>query len=373
MIKGHENFELHNPVRVVYKKGGLEISREISGFSNVLVICDPYVSQSDYFKRAISKYDSFFVFDKILPNPPCEMVDDIISITCEYTKGNFNFNGVIGIGGGSTLDTAKAVSSLIVSRGKLSEYLEGKKKFENRLPLMLVPTTSGTGSEVTNVGVYTINGIKKPMTSKTFWADIALVDPILTYSMPHRVAGTTGLDALTHAIESYWATSTQPYTEGLALRAMKMIFENFKPSLNGEEWARDEMAIAATIAGIAFSQTRTTAAHAISFPITSFYNVEHGLACALTLPSLIVWTYKHVKEKMDELIQYLSLKNIDELAKKVEELIEFAGFSTRLRDYSVKEEELENIARVSMEARIIDLTPGQPRYEDVLEILKKIY
>ena len=366
-------FELYNPVKVVYGKGEFERSNEIFGISNVLVVCDPYVSTSDYFKKAMSRYKSVFVFDKILPNPPCEMVDEIIDIVNESEKKGLKFEGVIGIGGGSTLDTTKAVSALLLSDGKLSEYLEGKKKFEKRLPLMLIPTTSGTGSEVTNVGVYTLNGIKKPMTSPMFWADIALIDPVLTYSMPRRVAATTGLDALTHAIESYWATSTQPFTEGLALRATKMILESFRATIDGEEWARDEMSIAANIAGIAFSQTRTTAAHAISFPITSFYNVEHGLACALTLPSLIRWTYEHIPQKMDELVVYLNFKGINDLAVRIEELIEYAGFSLHLRDYGVKEDDLERIASVSMEARIIDLTPGKPQYEDVLEFLRGIY
>ncbi len=368
-----EKFQIFNPVRIVYGKGELENSRDIFGVSQVLVICDPFVSTSEYFKRAMEKYKSVFIYDKITPNPPCEMIDEIIEIVYEYSNGSPKFDGVIGIGGGSTLDTAKAISSLLVSEGKLSDYVDGKKRFDKRLPLMLVPTTSGTGSEVTNVGVYTLNGIKRPMTSPTFWADVALIDPILTYSMPRRIAATTGLDALTHAVESYWASSTQPYTEGLALRAAKMILESFEASIDGEEWARDEMAVAATIAGVAFSQTRTTAAHAISFPITSFYNVEHGLACALTLPSLIRWTYKFVSKKMDDFASYLGLKDVGELARKVEQLMEYSGFSRRLRDYGVKENELEEIAKVSMEANIINLTPGKPSYDDVLRILKEIY
>ncbi|MGC9771198.1 iron-containing alcohol dehydrogenase [Fervidobacterium islandicum] len=370
---GTGQFQLYNPVRVIYGKGELKRAAEIFGISNVLIVCDPYVSTSEYFKEAMAGFNSVFIYNKIIPNPPCELIDEIIESVYEHSKGAPKFEGVIGIGGGSTLDTAKAVSSLLVSEGKLADYVEGKKKFEKRLPLMLIPTTSGTGSEVTNVGVYTLNDIKKPMTSPTFWADIALVDPVLTYSMPKRVAATTGLDALTHAIESYWATSTQPYTEGLALRSAKMIFESYEASLNGEEWAKDEMAIAATIAGIAFSQTRTTAAHAISFPITSFYNVEHGLACALTLPTLIRWTYKFISEKMDDFVRYVGFKDVEELAKRIEHMMEYSGFSLKLHDYGVKEDELEKIAKVSVEANIINLTPGNPKYEDVLEILKTIY
>jgi len=94
----------------------------------------------------MEKYKSVFIYDKIVPNPPCEMIDEIIESVYEYSKGAPKFDGVIGIGGGSTLDTAKAISSLLVSEGKLSDYIEGKKRFDRRLPLMLVPTTSGTGS-----------------------------------------------------------------------------------------------------------------------------------------------------------------------------------------------------------------------------------
>ncbi|MGC8903482.1 MAG: iron-containing alcohol dehydrogenase, partial [Fervidobacterium sp.] len=300
-------------------------------------------------------------------NPSCDLINKIHE---EYKYNEIEL--VIGLGGGSSLDIAKALSGLLPCGGRIEEYIEGKK-FTKRTKLVLIPSTAGTGSEVTNVGVYTVAGIKKPMTSDYFWADISVVDPELTYSMPPRITMYTGLDALTHAIESYWALSTQPYTEGLALRAAKMILESLEKSIEGEEWARNEMMIASTIAGVAFSQTRTTAAHAISFPLTSFYNIEHGLACALTLPELLLFNYEKIKTKMDEMLFYLGMTHVQELSSKIISLINKSGCSTKLKDYGVRKEDLEKIAQEAMKASIIKLTPRDIEHEDVLKILNRVY
>lgn len=362
-----KSFEVCNPVRIIYGRKKLgDLSKYLSE-EYVLLIADPIAVKIGYADKVISQFKNTFLFDQIEPNPPCDIVNRIYETFKEKSIG-----AVIGLGGGSSLDTAKAVSGLLKCGGKIEEYIEGKK-FTARTKLVLIPTTAGTGSEVTNVGVYTINGVKKPMTSDYFWADFAIVDPELTYSMPKRVTISTGLDALTHAIESYWALSTQPYTEGLALRSSKMILESLEKSIEGETWARDEMMIAATIAGVAFSQTRTTAAHAISFPLTSFYGIEHGLACALTLPELIVFTYPSIKQKMDELLAYLEMRDIGELTNIIKFLIEKGGCSTKLRDYGMKKEDLRKIAEEAMKANIIKLTPRNIELEDVVQILEKSY
>ncbi|NLH38363.1 MAG: iron-containing alcohol dehydrogenase [Thermotogaceae bacterium] len=362
------NFEICNPVKVVYGVGKLNEAEKYLSARKVLVICDPVVQKLGYVDVIQRIFLDCDIFGGIEPNPSCKLVNSIVD-----NYSNAQIDGIIGIGGGSSLDTSKAVSALLSNGGKIEDYLLGAKKFNSRLPLVLIPTTAGTGSEVTNVGVFTHESIKRPMTSDKFWADVAIIDPQLTYSMPPRVAASTGLDALTHAIESYWAKSSQPYTEGLALKATKMVFENLTNSINGDKDARNNMSLAATIAGIAFSQTRTTAAHAISFPLTSFYGIEHGLAVVLTLPKLVLWTYPYVTKKMDELLMYLDMKDIEELSARIEKLISESGFSTRLRDYNVKLEELEDIAKVSMEANIVKLTPGDMKYEDVLQLLNTIY
>ncbi|MEN3041995.1 MAG: iron-containing alcohol dehydrogenase [Fervidobacterium sp.] len=360
-------FQIFNPVKVIYGVGKINVLESMA-YNKPLFICDPVVEKLGVIEKIEKAFSNFFVFSEVEPNPSCELINKIVGL---YKHENIDC--VIGIGGGSSLDTAKAVSSLLKSGGNITDYLLGPDKFSSRTNLVLIPTTAGTGSEVTNVGVYTYQGLKKPMTSDTFWADVSIVDPELTYSMPVRVTASTGLDALTHALESYWAKSSQPYTEGLALVALKIILENLKSSINGEKIARNNMALAATIAGIAFSQTRTTAAHAISFPLTSFYGIEHGVAVALTLPKLIHWTYPYIKSKMDALLRYLQLNSIETFSETIEKLMIVAGTSTRLRDYGVKQEDIEKIAKVSMEANIIKLTPGDITYEDVIIILEEIY
>lgn len=360
-------FQIWNPVKVIYGVGKIDTLKEL-GYKRPLVVCDPVVERLRIIEKIKGFFDELYIFSEIEPNPSCELIDKIVA-----SYRNQSVDSVFGIGGGSSLDTAKAVSGLLENAGSIADYLTGGKKFTRRKPLVLIPTTAGTGSEVTNVGVYTYQGLKKPMTSDMFWADIAIVDPELTYSMPPRVTASTGLDALTHAIESFWAKTSQPYTEGLALTSLKIVFENLKNSINGDKSARNNMALAATIAGIAFSQTRTTAAHAISFPLTSFYGIEHGTAVALTLPQLVLWTYPHVKPKMDGLLRYLDIHNVKTLAEMIEKLMIIANIPTKLRDYGVKEQDIEKIARVSMEANIIKLTPGDITYDDVVEILRKIF
>lgn len=363
-VGGCLSFVVWNPVKVHFGVGMLSKLKEFLDFKLPIFICDPVVERVGLKERLSTDFKNAEFFLNVEPNPSCEFVDSIVSECLKY-----DVDGVVGIGGGSTLDTAKAVSALLVSGGILEDYLLGGRLFTGRKRLVLIPTTAGTGSEVTNVGVYTYKGLKKPMTSDFFWADLAVVDPTLTYSMPPRLTASTGLDALAHAVESYWAKSSQPYTEGLALRALKLIFENLRDSISGIREARDNMAVASTIAGIAFSQTRTTAAHAISFPLTSFYGIEHGLAVALTLPEVIRYVYPHAKEKMDSLLRYIGLESIDELIDGIREIFVAAGLSTRLKDYGVQREDIPKIATVAMEANIIKLTPGDITKEDVEQIL----
>lgn len=361
------NFQIWNPVKVIYGPGKIANVKDYLNCDKPLIICDAIMEKLGISKKLASLFHKSYVFSKVEPNPSCELVNEVVNAYSGY-----DIDCVIGLGGGSSLDTAKAVSGLLKEKKLIEDYLVGNEHFKSRLNLVLIPTTAGTGSEVTNVGVYTYKGIKRPMTSDIFWADLAIVDPELTYSMPHRITASTGLDAFTHAVESYWAKSTQPYTEGLALSSLRLIYKSLKDSINGEKNARNIMALASTIAGIAFSQTRTTAAHAISFPLTSLYGIEHGIAVAIPLTELIKYTYPNVKEKMDALIRYLGVESIDELINFIRNIMESAGISTRLRDYGVSLDDIENIAKISMEANIMKLTPGDITFDDVVLMLKNL-
>src|SRR6056297_606784 len=169
-------------------------------------------------------------FCEVEPNPSCATVNR----GTRFAK-KIGAKTVIGFGGGSAIDTAKAISCLLESNDSLQEYLFNGKQIEKRVAkLIAIPSTSGTGSEVTNVGVYTDKdkAQKKPLVSEYYWPDIAVLDPLMTVSMPSRVTATTSLDAFTHAIEAYWADSSQPMSKLLSMESMKLIIENIEKAVH---------------------------------------------------------------------------------------------------------------------------------------------
>lgn len=346
------NFSYFMPVKIIYGKGEFKKLKEYID-ENTMVICDPFLKDKIDFGKV--------VFSEIIPNPPTQQVKKAVSIAKKE-----NITTIVAIGGGSTIDTAKAVSCF-------AENIENKVPKEKKTKLIVCPTTSGTGSEVTNVGVYTFSsGLKMPVVTDAFWPDLSIVDPELTYSMPKSVTISTGLDAFTHAIESYWATSTQDISQALSLKAAKIIKENLLKSANLDYSARDEMSKASLIAGIAFSQTRTTAAHAISFPLTNRYGIPHGIACALTLSHLIEFVYENNKSILEEFLDFLKT-DVKDLKEWIDNAITEGGFSLKLRDYGVKETELPKIVEDSFKANIIKLTPANFTEDNLMQILKKIF
>ncbi len=348
-----------NPVDINFEKGLLEKIE----FKSVFVVVDKAVKK---FAESI-KAERLFIFDEVVPNPSVELVNN-----CAQLVNEFQPDSILGIGGGSSLDVAKAVACLQRDE-TIEDYLLGKKKFlVRKRKLVLVPTTAGTGSEVTNVSVFTHEGIKKPMTSDYFWADKAIIDPTLTYSLPPRVVATTGVDALVHAIESYWATTTQPFSQSIAMEAARIILENLEKSYNGDLNARDNMALAATMAGVAFSQTRTTAAHAISFPLTSYFGLEHGFACMITIPSLIEFVYPENKELMNRFIKYLGYSSVKSFVEELRSLMNRIKAPTKLSEIGVKESDLEKIIAEALKTNIIWFTPRKLSKEQLTEMLFKI-
>ena len=177
---------------------------------------------------------------------------------------------------------------LCTNEGSIEDYIVGGKKLENkRCFLICVPTTAGTGSEVSNVGVFTDHKAhtKRPWVSFDFLPDIALLDPVMTYSLPPRVTVATGLDALCHAVESYWCRATNPITKSAAIMSAKLVLENLMTAFNEPKnvEARTNMCVASLLGGLAMGQTRTTACHGISYGLTTNFGIDHGTACALTL------------------------------------------------------------------------------------------
>lgn len=370
-----ENFSFHMPVRVVYEKG---ISQKLNQYitsDTVLLICDPFLYQNGTAEKIgqslVGKTVAYF--SDIEPNPSCESVDLAAAKAREISA-----NCIVGLGGGSAMDVSKIVTYLATHEGSIYDYYSGgsKKLVKREAELVLIPTTSGTGSEVTNVGVYTNKkvGIKMPLVTDCFWADVAVLDPELTYTLPPAVTASTGMDAFCHAIEAYWNKESQPMCDMLALGAMKSIMENIKTAYKKpqDQEARGYMLQASLIAGVAFSQTRTTGIHALSFPLTTEFGANHGTACAITLPAFIRCCKEGSMEKLTALSNYLGYATADKLADAVEDLMETMGLPTRLHQIGVKESDLEHITKVGLGAAIIQLTPAEMNEKTVYELLESI-
>lgn len=368
-------FDFFMPTKICFEAGiSKKVDRYIKG-ENILIISDPFLYQSGVAKEIGDSMSGKNVayFYEVEPNPSCESVDKAAEVA-----RSIKADCVIGLGGGSSLDISKIVSCLVTNDGSIYDYYSGGSKTltKRQTTLICIPTTAGTGSEVTNVGVFTNKkaGIKMPMVTNEFWPDYSIIDSELTYTLPAPVTASTGMDAFCHAIEAYWNKASQPICDMLAMGAMKLILENIRTAYKqpSNKDARAAMIKASLIAGIAFSQTRTTGIHALSFPLTTEFGANHGTACSITLPAFIKISGEQAKEKMNELIAFLGYKSLYEFAYGIEELMKSMNMPVRLSQLGVKEEDLEHITEVGLGAAIIQLTPAVMNKETVYKLLKSI-
>ncbi len=370
----NNSFTYFMPTKIQFECGAVKkLGEHVSG-ENILIVTDPFLYKIEVAQQMAGYIQgkNVHIFSEVEPNPSGETVDLGAALAREIKA-----DCIIGIGGGSSLDTAKAISCLIHSEGSIYDYFGGKKQLLPRVAkLICIPTTAGTGSEVTNVGVYTDKkvGAKMPMVTPEFWPDLAIVDPELTYTLPLSATASTGMDAFCHAIEAYWNIQSQPMCDFLAMGAMELIIQNIKTVCYEPSHieARKNMAMASMMAGVAFSQTRTTGIHALSFPLTNLYGANHGTACSITLPAFIKLSYEGAKEKMDKLLGYLGFNDIVKFAQYIEDLLKDIKMPTRLSELGIKEEEVERIAEIGMKPNIMYLTPGEISKEKIHHLLQSI-
>src|SRR5699024_3032559 len=204
---------------------------------------------------------------------------------------------VIGVGGGSCLDIAKVAAVLSENEGEISDYLNltGTKQLKLKgLPKILIPTTAGTASEVTDTSVFALHDTKDVISHPYLIADYVIVDFALTYTLPKKVTAASGIDALTHAIESYTSKFSSPITDLLALKSIKLISANIKKAVfDGKDaQARENMALGSLLAGISFYNAGVAGVHGLSYPLGGLYKIPHGESNALLLP----YVYDNIHE-----------------------------------------------------------------------------
>jgi len=335
-------------------------------------------------QKLIKNSSQFFHYNDIAPSPSVEGVKKALDL---FNKGIFDL--IVAMGGGSALDIGKSVSVFSINKGTIKDFLLKKKKIEKKgTPLVLIPTTAGTGSEATHFAVIFIKKTKYSLASdKYIPADYVIIDPELSYSLPKRVTAYTGMDALSQAIESYWNIYSTIESKRYARKAIKLIMNNLLNAVhNPDKVSRYNMAIAANFAGKAINITKTTACHAISYPITSYFNVPHGQAVALTLPSMIVFNSEvnnsdvldlrgcdYVKETMKELITLIGASTFNEAKEKITEIIKNIGLESKLSKLGIKtQEEIEILIRNGFNPERVKNNPRLLTETQLRKILEEI-
>ncbi len=285
-------------------------------------------------QRLIDRLDGFDVkvYDQVTPNPE---LDALESAMAQFKREDIS--AIVAIGGGSVLDAAKVLSVTLpsdLSTPLVSILRDGlKHTWEKNLPLIAIPTTSGTGAEVTpfaTVWDNTTHSKHSVMGDKVYPA-IALLSPELTISLPYKETLYTGLDAISHALESLWNKNKTPVSEAYSLQALSLALQALPIALQEPEHidSRARMQQASVLAGLAISQTRTAIAHSVSYPLTSYFNVPHGLACSFTLPKLIEL---HLQETPN------MAEHIKALLSDIKKLLDNLQLKDCLREYASDEE-----------------------------------
>jgi len=321
------------------------------------------------------------LFDKATPEPPLELADEGAKLALRK-----KCDGIVGIGGGSAMDLAKAVSVLAAHRGKAEDYLGLNRVPGPGLPKVMIPTTAGTGSEVTFTAVFIRKKLKKKegMNSPYLYPELALLDPELTLTLPPHATATTGIDALCHAIESYTSVNASPMSEMISLEAIGLISDNLRTAVHdgGNLDAREAMLLGSLYAGLGLANAGVTAVHSLSYPLGGKYGVSHGLANTIMLPRVMAFNLPGAREKFVDIAETMG-ENVDDLplreaaylaVEAVESLIEDCGVLTTLEELKIPEEDFPELAKAAMTvARPLANNPCKMTLDDMVEIYQECY
>jgi len=345
-----------------------------------LVVLDKNLAVAGFSAKVVRVLESsgmeYCLFDQTEPEPRLELAD--VGAKLALKK---KCDAVIGIGGGSAMDVAKAVAVLVTNKGKAADYLGLNKVPGPGLPTIMIPTTAGTGSEVTFTAVFIRRDLKKKegMNSPYLYPDLALLDPELTLTLPAGPTATTGLDALCHAIESYTSINASPMSEMMSLEAIRLISDNLRTCVHegGNLEARGQMLLGSLYAGLGLANAGVTAVHSLSYPLGGKYGIPHGLANTILLLPVMAFNlpaalekYAVIAEVMGEVTDDLPLREAAYLAlDAVQALIEDCGIETKLGDFDIAEEDYPELAKVAMTvARPLENNPRQVTIEKAIEI-----
>lgn len=356
------DFQFYSPVKVLFGEGTyLQVGQVCKKLGKrALIVTTRGTSQrSPLIKNIQRKLKAAninsYVYDGVIPETTVEMVEEGASL-----GKKLKVDLILGVGGGSSIDTAKGIAALIPTKGRFLEFVlpeyGGKIPVaEKALPIIAIPTTAGTGSEVTNSGVIKDkkNKVKKVISSPFLFPKVSIVDPQLMISMPKEVTINSGMDALIQAMEAYTSNRTNPISDTIALKAISLIGENLiKVVKDGKDIkARSEMALGSTLAGIAISQAGVGACHAIAMGIGGYYPIPHGLALIMIYPEVMKINLTQVKERYFEIAKTLGeevdnlplIEGAERCIKYTEELRKKLNVNFRLSKFGIQKKDIDKL------------------------------
>lgn len=367
------NWTFNLPVRLEFgtgkRKNLINYINEIGGTKGVLV-CDGIFTANGVADEFVKMSDGRLaaVFSDIRPNPTTDNVNACVELI-RRTGADF----AVALGGGSSMDCCKASCAIAKGSSGIEPYHLGEKVIsaDEAIPYISVATTSGTGSEITNIAVLTnVNiGLKQPMNAFSMYAKIAVIDPELTLSVPPRVTASTGLDVLAHAVEGFWSINNQPICSACALHSARLVFKWLEKAYNNPSdlEAREKMSEASIVAGVAFSHPRTTGSHACSFPLTNIYGVPHGEACAFTLDYFMRFNAEKADAdgRIDAFARDCGFKDAFEMADEIAALKKRLDARTALSEINcTTDEQIKELTEKSMSA-LMKNNPIELTYDDI--------
>ncbi len=372
----------HVPTRIVFDSGAVSNLKDIIkteiGASSFFLVTDDGIVESGIAERITDQLSNVTVFDKVEQNPKNGTIDRAGEMARAIQP-----DLVIGLGGGSALDAAKAVALLAKNQGKIEDY-EGKARYtQSPLPVLAVPTTCGTGSEVTWVSVitHTTRQFKMSIKGPEMFPAVAVVDPDLLLTLPPSLVASTGLDALTHAVEAFTVKPATFLTDYIALEALRLILHSIEEAyqdIKGNSTAREEIMKGSLVAGLAFGNSDVGGVHCLSESVGAVLDTPHGIANSIFLPFVMEFNLPAAVEKYAEIAKIAGLQEKDELSsaealiRRIRGLVRSLGIPT-FRETGVQENQLLEIASKSFENNSNPSNPRDATAEDYLDILQKAY
>jgi len=374
-----------SPRKIIFgagSRGNLREEIQSLGGSRPLIVTYPKTASVANMAEVLRSLESdgmeIRVYEKAEPEPRVEVAEDLAG----YTRAG-KFDSIVGIGGGSVMDLAKIASMSVTNPGQIKDYLGFNLLRKKGAPLICIPTTSGTGSEVTMFSVLTVGSKKMDVASHYILPDVALVDPVLTVTMPPKLTAGTGMDALSQAVETVTSLAATPLTDSLALKAIQLVRNSLKVVYaNGDNLkARSEMALAATLSGLAFGSGKLTLGHSLAQTFGPLRRIPHGVSCGIALPYIMEFYLPTIPEKLSIIAEAMGAETRGisvreagiEAIRFVKKLAEDIDIPLSLREVGFDRDQLTLLAETCVKEWPRPNSPRELTRQSVLEVLEKMW